>query len=137
MYLPDFASFRIRQEAWFVSDPVDVHPFARNAFDRHLGITGTIILFHETVVVLVELRLTIAVRMLLPVLDPAISDVDLAAFFMDTVIVVLKVRYRNLFPLEILGWIDQILNCCRSHCPKFVQCHTRCFVALQDTLRSA
>ena len=39
-----------------------------------------------------------------------ISDVDLTAFFMDTVIVVLKIRHRSLFPLEILGRIDQFFN---------------------------
>ena len=48
--------------------------------------------FYEFVIVLVELRLFVAVGMFSLVLNPTIGNVDLTAFSMYPVVVVLEIR---------------------------------------------
>ena len=57
-----------------------------------MGIAFAVMGFYEFVIVLVELRLFVAVGMFSLVLNPAIGNVDLTAFSMYPVVVVLEIR---------------------------------------------
>ena len=116
MDLPDNPCFRVDQKLRLVTDPVDEHPFARDTLTGHAGGMLSESLLYETVVILVELGLLISVRMFLFVLDPAEGNIYPAPFRMDPVIVILEIRHRSVFPLQICRRVDQLLYLTGFHC---------------------
>ena len=59
----------------------------------------------------------VLVRMVLLVLDSATSYVGFSAFSVNVVVVVLEIRKRNVFPTNLIRWIEQFLNRVGIHRP--------------------
>ncbi len=102
--------------------PSHVHLFTDNhGYFRFRSVS----FFYETFVVFVKLGMSIAVRILFPVLDPAISKIHFAGFRMDTVVPVLKIRFRDVFAFQVQRRLEKSFHFMRSHTSKFCQGNPR------------
>ena len=91
-----FAGFLINNKFRFITYPINVYTFTRNAFYCHRNFFTSIVSFYKLMEMVYKLSVLITIRIIFFIIYPLIEKIGFAAFCSKSIIYQLIVRERDI-----------------------------------------